>query len=187
MGTCRPFRSMKPCHRSETALLACARWLMPAHPAATAINPISISFFIGDLLRRCRASRASGPPPGARYSAGNKRIALAVSAACESIWGSRHRAGGRVDKTSFERLVFDLRDAHLRGSGVIRLLEELDALPAIELVLDLHQVADDLLPRVAAVARYLGVKRPVKIAGLRGQQIHEITALGIEPQAILIG
>ena len=92
-----------------------------------------------------------------------------------------------MDKTSFERLVFDLRDAHLRGSGVIRLLEELDALPAIELVLDLHQVADDLLPRVAAVARYLGVKRPVKIAGLRGKQIHEITALGIEPQAIVIG
>jgi hypothetical protein len=37
---------MKPCHRSETALLACARWLMPAHPTATAINPTNISFFM---------------------------------------------------------------------------------------------------------------------------------------------
>jgi len=41
-----------------------------------------------------------------------------------------------------------LRDAQLRGSAVIRLLEELDAVPARELVLDLHQVADELLPRI---------------------------------------
>jgi len=92
-----------------------------------------------------------------------------------------------VAKTSFDRLVLDLRDAQLRGSAVIRLLEELDALPARHLVLDLHQVADDLLPRVAAVARFLGVKRRVKIAGLRRKQIHEMTALGIELQAIVIG
>jgi len=64
-----------------------------------------------------------------------------------------------VDKNSFDRLVLDLRDAQLRGSAAIRLLEELDALPARELVLDLHQVADDLLPKVAAVARFLGVNR----------------------------
>jgi hypothetical protein len=37
---------MKPCHRSETTLLACACWLMPAHPTATAINPHSIPFFM---------------------------------------------------------------------------------------------------------------------------------------------
>jgi len=92
-----------------------------------------------------------------------------------------------VDKTSFDRLVLDLRDAQLRGSAVIRLLEELDALPARELVLDLHHVADDLLSRVAAVARFLGVNKRVRIAGLRGKQIHEMTALGIELQAIVIG
>jgi len=92
-----------------------------------------------------------------------------------------------VDKTTFDRLVLDLRDAQLRGSAVIRLLQELDALPARELVLDLHQVADDVLPRVAALARFLGVKRRVKVAGLRGTQIHEMTALGIELQAIVIG
>ena len=92
-----------------------------------------------------------------------------------------------MDKTTFDRLVLDLRDAQLRGSAVIRLLQELDALPARELVLDLHQVADDVLPRVAALARFLGVKRRVKVAGLRGTQIHEMTALGIELQAIVIG
>ena len=92
-----------------------------------------------------------------------------------------------MDKTSFDRLVLDLRDAQLRGSAVIRLLEELDALPARELVLDLHHVADDLLSRVAAVARFLGVNKRVRIAGLRGKQIHEMTALGIELQAVVIG
>ena len=98
-----------------------------------------------------------------------------------------HRAGGRVEKTSFDRLVFDLRDAQLRGSALIPLLEELHALPARELILDLHQVADDLLSEVAALARFLGVKRRVRIAGLRGDQIHEMTAFGIQLQSIVIG
>jgi hypothetical protein len=80
-----------------------------------------------------------------------------------------------------------LRDAQLRGTVVIRLLDDLDDLPVQELVLDLHQVGDDLLPRVAAVARFLSTKRRVKIAGLRGDQIREITGLGIDSQAIVIG
>ena len=92
-----------------------------------------------------------------------------------------------MEKNSFDRLVFELRDAQLRGSLVIRLLDELDDLPVQELVLDLHHVGDDLLPRVAAVARFLSTKRRVKIAGLRGDQIHEMTGLGIELQAIVIG
>jgi hypothetical protein len=96
-------------------------------------------------------------------------------------------AGGRVDRSSFDRLVFQLRDAQLRGTVVIRLLDELDDLPVQELVLDLHQVGDDLLPRVAAVARFLNTKRRVRIAGLRGDQIREITGLGIESQEIVIG
>ncbi len=92
-----------------------------------------------------------------------------------------------MDTNSFDRLVFELRDAQLRGSLIIRLLDELDDLPVRELVLDLHQVGNDLLPRVAAVARFLGTQRVVKIAGLRGDQIHEMTGLGIEPQAVVIG
>ena len=92
-----------------------------------------------------------------------------------------------MDTTSFDRLVFELRDAQLRGSLVIRLLDELDDLPVHELVLDLHHVGGDLLPRVAAVARFLGTKRSVKIAGLRADQIHEMTGLGIELQSIVIG
>jgi hypothetical protein len=92
-----------------------------------------------------------------------------------------------VDKNSFERLVFTLRDAQLRGGLLLQLLDELDDLPVQELVLDLHHVGDDLLPRVAAVARFLGTKRRVKIAGLRGDQIQEMTGLGIELQAIVIG
>jgi hypothetical protein len=60
-----------------------------------------------------------------------------------------------VEKTSFDRLVVDLRDAQLRGSEVIRLLEELDALSAGELILDLHRVSDDLvlIARGSAVQR----------------------------------
>lgn len=92
-----------------------------------------------------------------------------------------------MDRSSFDRLVFQLRDAQLRGTVVIRLLDELDDLPVQELVLDLHQVGDDLLPRVAAVARFLNTKRRVRIAGLRGDQIREITGLGIESQEIVIG
>jgi len=92
-----------------------------------------------------------------------------------------------VDRTALRRLVLDLRDAQLRGIGVIRLLEDLDGFPAREVILDLYRVSDDLLPRVAALARFLGVKGRVKIAGLRGNQIHEMVALGIEPQAIVIG
>ena len=92
-----------------------------------------------------------------------------------------------MEKTSFDRLVVDLRDAQLRGNEVIRLLEELDALSAGELILDLHRVSDDLVPRVAALARFLGVKRSVKIAGLRANQIEEMTAFGIELDAIVVG
>ena len=92
-----------------------------------------------------------------------------------------------MNKNSFDRLVFELRDAQLRGGLVIRLLDELDDLPVQELVLDLHQVGEDLLARVAAVARFLGTKRRVKIAGLRADQIHEMTGLGIELQSIVIG
>lgn len=92
-----------------------------------------------------------------------------------------------MDKTSFDRLVVDLRDAQLRGKEVIRLLEELDALSARELILDLQRISDDLIPQVAALARFLGVKRNVKIAGLRANQIPEMTAFGIELQAIVIG
>ena len=92
-----------------------------------------------------------------------------------------------MDKNSFDRLVFKLRDAQLRGGLLLQLLDELDDLPVQELVLDLHHVGDDLLPRVAAVARFLGTKRRVKIAGLRGDQICEMTGLGIELQAIVIG
>jgi len=92
-----------------------------------------------------------------------------------------------LERSSFDRLVFQLRDAQLRGTVVIRLLDELDDLPVQELVLDLHQVGDDLLPRVAAVARFLSTKRCVKIAGLRRDQIHEITGLGIDLHGIVIG
>jgi hypothetical protein len=92
-----------------------------------------------------------------------------------------------VDRTALRRLVLDLRDAQLRGIGVVRLLEDLDGFPAREVILDLYRVSDDLLPRVAALALFLGAKGRVKIAGLRGHQIHEMVALGIEPQAIVIG
>jgi len=37
---------MKPRHRSETELLACARGLIPAQAAANVTNPNSIPFFI---------------------------------------------------------------------------------------------------------------------------------------------
>jgi hypothetical protein len=37
---------MNPCHLSETAVLACARCVNPAEPAANAINPNSIPFFM---------------------------------------------------------------------------------------------------------------------------------------------
>jgi hypothetical protein len=115
-----------------------------------------------------------------------------------SHWRSRRRVKaegafapsgrrGCVDTTSFDRLVFELRDAQLRGSLIIRLLDELDDLPVQELVLDLHHVGDDLLPRVAAVARLLGTKRRIRIAGLRGDQMQEMTGLGIELQDIVIG
>jgi hypothetical protein len=49
---------MKPCHFSEAVLLAPARGLNPAQPAASAIKPISIPFFtrisLGAVARLAR-------------------------------------------------------------------------------------------------------------------------------------
>ena len=87
---------------------------------------------------------------------------------------------------AFDRLVVELNASRLRD-GVGALIEELDALPARELVLDLQHVPDDLLLRTAAVVRFLGVRRRVRIAGARARQVRELTWLGIEPDSILIG
>ena len=87
---------------------------------------------------------------------------------------------------SFDRLVVELSASRLRD-GVGDLIEELDALPARELVLDVQAVPDDLLSRAAAVLRFLGVKRRVKIAGTRARQFRTLTWLGIPRDDILIG
>jgi hypothetical protein len=87
---------------------------------------------------------------------------------------------------AFDRLIIELPASRLRD-GVGTLVEELDAVPARELVLDLQRVPDELLLRAVAVMRFLGVKRRVKIAGVRARQVRELTWLGIEPDAILIG
>ena len=89
-----------------------------------------------------------------------------------------------MDDFSFERLVIELTASRLRD-GVGDLIEELDTLPARELVLDLQGVPDDLLLR--AMVRYLGVKRRVRIAGARARQVRALTWLGIRPDDILIG
>jgi hypothetical protein len=128
----------------------------------------------GALLPRRRALR------------GNEGATLAVQQSVNTN-GFTPLRRRHVEKTSFDRLIVDLRDAHLRGNEVIRLLEKLDGHSACELILDLHRVSDDLVPRVAALARFLGVKRTVKIAGLRANQIREMTAFGIELQAIVVG
>ncbi len=68
-----------------------------------------------------------------------------------------------------------------------RLLEEIDGISAQEVVLDVHEVPADLLPCVATLTRLLTVKRPVKLAGLRGGQVHQLVALGIGRDVLLIG
>jgi hypothetical protein len=91
-----------------------------------------------------------------------------------------------MDEYAFDRLIVELTASRLRD-GIGTLVEELDAVPARELVLDLHMVPDELLMRAVAVIRFLGVKRRVKIAGARARQVRELTWLGVEPDAILIG
>jgi hypothetical protein len=92
-----------------------------------------------------------------------------------------------VEGESLGRVVYQLSDADLRGGRVIDLLGELDPLTARELILDFQAVSDELLPRVVAVARFLGTNKRVRLAGARARQLRELARLGIEPEAILIG
>jgi hypothetical protein len=88
---------------------------------------------------------------------------------------------------SFGLLVVSVPDARLQETNALDYLQELDAIPAREIVLELEHVRDDLLPRVAAFVKYLGTRRPVRVCGLLQQQIDRLQLLGIEPDLLSAG
>ena len=87
----------------------------------------------------------------------------------------------------FDTLVVDVTNERLRGSQAFDYLEELDGVPARAIVLQLHNVHDDVLPRVAAFMKYLGTRRSVAVCGIRAGQATVLKSLGIEPSDVLIG
>jgi hypothetical protein len=110
-----------------------------------------------------------------------------VNCRCPDLaWRDNGAYDGTMTEYAFDRFIVELSASRLR-EAIGTLIEELDALPARELVLDLQRVPDELLVHAVAVIRFLGVKRRVKIAGARARQVRELTWLGIEPDAILIG
>jgi hypothetical protein len=87
----------------------------------------------------------------------------------------------------FDTLVVDVNDERLRGDDVFEYLQELDEIPAKQIVLQLEQVSDESLPRVAAFMRYLGTRRPVALCGVRAGQAAVLKSLGIDANDLLIG
>ena len=87
----------------------------------------------------------------------------------------------------FDTLVVDLNDERLRGSDALDYLQELDAIPARQIVLQLEQVSDETLPRVAAFMRYLGTRRSVALCGIRAGQVAQLKSLGIDANDLLVG
>jgi hypothetical protein len=89
--------------------------------------------------------------------------------------------------TRFGTLVVDVTDDNLRGKRAFDYLRELVTVPARRIVLQLEQVSDDVLPRVATFMRYLGSRRAVTLCGIRRGQIARLTSLGIHADRLLVG
>jgi hypothetical protein len=88
---------------------------------------------------------------------------------------------------NFGLLVVNVPDERLQEASALDYLQELDSIPAREIVLELQHVRDDLLPRVAAFVKYLGTRRPVRVCGLAPRQIDRLQLLGIEPDLLSVG
>jgi hypothetical protein len=102
------------------------------------------------------------------------------------------RSHGRGDipermSARFDTLVVGISDERLCRSDVFDYLQELDAIPARQIVLQLEHVSDDVLPRVAAFARYLGTRRSVALCGVRAGQVARLKSLGIDSNDLLVG
>ena len=87
----------------------------------------------------------------------------------------------------FDTLVVGINDERLCSSDAFDYLQELDAIPATQIVLQLEQVSDGVLPRVAAFARYLGTRRSVALCGVRAGQVVRLKSLGIDSNDLLVG
>ncbi|HEX4384497.1 MAG TPA: hypothetical protein VH083_16160 [Myxococcales bacterium] len=89
--------------------------------------------------------------------------------------------------TSFGLLVVDVPEDRFRGREAPDYLQELDSIPARELVLEFRRMEDELLPRVAAFVKYLGVKRSVHVCGLAANQIDRLQLMGVDGALLLPG
>ena len=87
----------------------------------------------------------------------------------------------------FDTLVVDVTEERLRRSDAFEYLRELDAIPARRIVLQVEQVSDDVLPRVAAFVRYLGTRRPIALFGVTPEQVWQLTSLGVDADDLVVG
>jgi hypothetical protein len=89
--------------------------------------------------------------------------------------------------TQFGTMVVDVTDESLRGRKAFEYLRELVGIRAQRIVLQLEQVSDDVLPRVATFVKYLGSRRSVTLCGIRRGQVARLASLGVHADRLLVG
>ena len=86
-----------------------------------------------------------------------------------------------------DTLIVVVPGARLQGDCALEYLRELDSVSARHLVLELREVRDELLPRVAAFVKYLGANRSVRVCGLAATQLSLLSALGLQSDLLRVG
>jgi hypothetical protein len=87
----------------------------------------------------------------------------------------------------FDLLVVAVNDEVFREGDAVGVLEDLEATPVSRVVLELENVSDEVLPRVASLMKVLGATRRVAVCGVQREQVSKLTSLGIAVDDLFIG
>jgi hypothetical protein len=84
------------------------------------------------------------------------------------------------------RLVLHV-DGRASGDRLLDLAEEVSALSPGEVILDVPDLPDDQLGKVATFMGIVSTDSAVKVCGLKAGQVRALFHLGIDPGDILVG